>query len=551
MKNNRLNTKRTALFTALVLELSSMAHADVITVDGIDCQLADAITAANSNAKTNGCSAGNADIKINDTIDLQGNRIIQLNMALPKITSKLTINGNGATLERQSETEFPILQLMDADLTLNDIHIKNGVTASANRNDGGGISASSSDLTLNRVNISENTGGGLLASSSNLTINDSIIENNVGLDLNIFNIGAAGITLRGGNHLIQNTIVSNNKAYGFSSAGGIEIRSPSVGAASVQITNSTISHNSQKLRRGGAGVFIWSAEFGEKGSFNFDTVDISHNIGGALFSQYSDVTITDSVINNNTSNDELFLLSAGITLQGGSHLIQNTTISNNQTISQFNGAGAGLKAYSWYRHDLILEMNNSTISNNTSESSGGGINLTRYFNDKYSNSATINLNHVTVVGNSANGNGGGILSFSTTLNLSKSLVSGNTANLGSDIFISQGLAVFDDFNLLGLDGDAGVFGAVAGATDIVPTETSLSQIIDVNLIDNGGDTPTHALAAGSPAIDSIPVENCLLSVDQTGKERPLDGDDDMVITCDIGAFEAGTADLIFKNNFDE
>ena len=51
------------------------------------------------------------------------------------------------------------------------------------------------------------------------------------------------------------------------------------------------------------------------------------------------------------------------------------------------------------------------------------------------------------------------------------------------------------------------------------------------LQDNGGRTPTIDLQAGSPAIDLIPIANCLVPVDQRGVARPqLQG-------CDAGAVE--------------
>ena len=51
------------------------------------------------------------------------------------------------------------------------------------------------------------------------------------------------------------------------------------------------------------------------------------------------------------------------------------------------------------------------------------------------------------------------------------------------------------------------------------------------LQDNGGPTETHALLAGSPAIDEIPSENCEVDSDQRGVPRPQ-GDG-----CDIGSYE--------------
>ncbi len=57
------------------------------------------------------------------------------------------------------------------------------------------------------------------------------------------------------------------------------------------------------------------------------------------------------------------------------------------------------------------------------------------------------------------------------------------------------------FNLFGYDGNAAIVGLQAGTNDIVPS-SSLSEILDAELRDNGGPTDTHALIVGSPAIDS-------------------------------------------------
>jgi len=69
-------------------------------------------------------------------------------------------------------------------------------------------------------------------------------------------------------------------------------------------------------------------------------------------------------------------------------------------------------------------------------------------------------------------------------------------------------------------------------TDQTPAQLNLGP-----LQDNGGPTQTHALGAGSVAIDQIPLDACLdadgelLTTDQRGIERPQ-GD-----ACDVGAVE--------------
>jgi CSLREA domain-containing protein len=83
-----------------------------------------------------------------------------------------------------------------------------------------------------------------------------------------------------------------------------------------------------------------------------------------------------------------------------------------------------------------------------------------------------------------------------------------------------------------------------------PTDRVLAAPLLDPLADNGGGTPTHALQAGSPAIDAGDDAACL-AVDQRGFVRPADGDGDALAKCDIGAFERGAgSDLDGDGIFD-
>ena len=85
-------------------------------------------------------------------------------------------------------------------------------------------------------------------------------------------------------------------------------------------------------------------------------------------------------------------------------------------------------------------------------------------------------------------------------------------------------------------------GFILSSGNIIATSNELniplSDII-APLADNGGDTLTHALVAGSPAIDAGNNSTCL-STDQRGEPR----NDSL---CDIGSYEGefGEAETFF------
>ena len=103
--------------------------------------------------------------------------------------------------------------------------------------------------------------------------------------------------------------------------------------------------------------------------------------------------------------------------------------------------------------------------------------------------------------------------------------------------------------MFGTNGNAGVTGFTPGPTDIVPS-VSLEQILGP-LKNNGGPTQTHALVAGSPAIDAGDPNGCqdnsgaLLQTDQRGFPRNVDGNNDGTARCDIGAVEFNNRDFPF------
>jgi uncharacterized repeat protein (TIGR01451 family) len=230
--------------------------------------------------------------------------------------------------------------------------------------------------------------------------------------------------------------------------------------------------------------------------------------------------------------------SGGGVYNNGSMTIINSTLSGNTAVQ--NGGVV-------YNNGNALEIINSTLSGNSAQGFGGGL----YVN----NAAT--LTNVTVTNNRADSNdaggetGGGIFVNSVAPLLKNTIVASNFRGSGPIADDINGGLVNNtsSFNLIGTGGSGGL------------TNSNSNQVNVANprlgpLASNGGQTRTHALLPGSPALDggsnallptdSFDVDNDsdteeTLPVDQRGAPfmRVTDAADANTIkTVDIGAFEA-------------
>jgi hypothetical protein len=130
------------------------------------------------------------------------------------------------------------------------------------------------------------------------------------------------------------------------------------------------------------------------------------------------------------------------------------------------------------------------------------------------------MTNATIADNSSS-NGAGLFNVNT-ISVTNSLIALNIGDNCLGVLNSQG------YNL-----EDGGTCALGQATDMSNTSPAMDQ-----LAENGGLAPTHALDANSPAIDAGDNANCP-PTDQRGGTRPVDGDDDGIAVCDIGAFEYG------------
>jgi uncharacterized repeat protein (TIGR01451 family) len=134
-----------------------------------------------------------------------------------------------------------------------------------------------------------------------------------------------------------------------------------------------------------------------------------------------------------------------------------------------------------------------------------------------------------------------VYNFFGTAALLRTLVSGNTAPTGAEVY-RYGILTAANYNLFGHDGlnnAQAFFGFTPSGSDITATydstkPTALANILDTTLSPNGGPTKTHALVADNPAIDAVTGGSCPPPfTDQRGEPRPQPAEGN----CDIGAFE--------------
>lgn len=513
--------------------------------------------------------------------------------AWPEINNEIIIDGNGSTINLMSDT-MRLALIDDGHLTVRNVTISGLGTASAYER-GGLFYLSQGQLTVENSTLQSahaTWGGAIYSYQGTVNITDSTLQNNTSGDS-----GAAVYSYQG-NTIVQGSTFSNNI-------------SPDRGGAfydyeaNLEIYNSTLSNNqataADNLTGDGGAIYT------QNGTLLLDDVIVSGNTaaddGGVIYSYQTDVTLTGSTFSNNSVasdqtggvlyvfNDNVSVTNSNFTANSGGYggvmylagsgaamtptisnstftdntgfygaalylsganlttTISNSTLHNNDVTGfggalvmynaakviitgstfsdndagQTNQSGGAINAGS---DDTIIEITNSTFSNNTAFW-GGAIN---FFG------STLDITSSTFVDNDATGNysnSGDAFYNNATATLRNTILQGT----GNDCYhagsgISLGYNISDDSSC-GLNVTLG---------DLLNTDAQLGP-----LTNNLGSTDTHALLSGSPAIDLVPVADCVwdddandvtaavpLLVDQRGQTRPSGG------ACDAGAFEVAT-----------
>ncbi|MES2923950.1 MAG: choice-of-anchor Q domain-containing protein [Verrucomicrobiota bacterium] len=296
---------------------------------------------------------------------------------------------------------------------------------------------------------------------------------------------------------------------------------------------------------------------GGRGTFYTVTVGgvtSSVRSGGALYITGGTVTVTNSALSDNPGSTGY---GGAIFMTGGGLTVSNCTLSRN---SNRYGGVICLKG------SAVATITNSTLSDNDA-GFGGAI----YTSDS---TDAITIRSSTLSGNDASGTGGGILTNGGPVTIANSTLSnnramGSTNGRGGGIYVggaSGGTTITNstltkNYAYVGgnLSGGGGIFGGPVNMSNTIvcgnfgnnpnigsSTITGTHNLIDQDamlgvLTSNGGPTQTHALLAGSPAIDAGDpnFNNTSTPYDQRGSVflRKSSG------AIDIGAYEVqGAAD---------
>jgi hypothetical protein len=294
----------------------------------------------------------------------------------------------------------------------------------------------------------------------------------------------------------------------------------------------------------------------------FNAIQVSNNFSGAngAIENRGNLTINNSVLTGNQTIPASGNVVGGALHNAGTLTIDNTTISNNSV----RGEGGGIATTTGAA--VVVNITDSTISGNTASVTGGGLGNGGGISTT-GNQGTINITNSTISGNHADNNGGGAYFITpgggtgnavlTNVTISNNTADNDNNGTGAGGGIAQNTAavtlrntiVAGNFNSITSVRDD-ISGAVVGASsfNLVGDGTGSSGITNgVNnnqigsgaspvdpllgsLVNNGGSTETHALLAGSPALDTGSNGFCP-AADQRGVPRPGGG------VCDKGSYE--------------
>lgn len=444
--------------------------------------------------------------------------------------ANLTISGNNASR---------ILQLNSNSVTPTSLTIKNLTLANGYTPEQGGAITSTHQgrLAVENVLFKNNfadKGGGAIFSAfeGSLTVTGSKFDGNQAIAANDER-GAGAIAFFGpGNLTVRHSEFTNNR--------GIN------GAAINSLNGKLIVENSKFINNDTKAAFFDTGK----------TNDFLRGFGGAIYTDRANnsITIRNSIFEGNIAKG------AG----GAVHLfadpedavtIESSVFQNNQAIGLQGGEAGKGGGISMIRDGSSPQgtfiLTNTTVANNTGYDQGGGL----WVNKSQSTITNSTFSGNRIIGNEGKNSGGAMMIYSPTQIINTTLANNYAGWVGGGITASDDAPVTvkntifynntadNGTNKWGIQQHTNRQLIDKGGNIQFPAKltnnfndynaTAIVRIIDPQLAllqDNGGGFLTHALLAGSPAINAgVTLDSP--TTDQRGFLR--DGQ------IDVGAFEAG------------
>lgn len=339
----------------------------------------------------------------------------------------------------------------------------------------GGGPGTAIDVTISGLTLTQGVGpfgGAILGTNENLTLRDSVVTGN----LAVFGGGIA----TGGNFTMSNTTVQGN--YSYIQGGGLFLIDQD---AASSITDSRILGNRSLFGIGG---------------------------GAWLYGNDRDFTIANTTISGNTaaiSGGGVFFYDT----DGGDVIVRNTTVSGNTAST---GAGGGF--YIGQPNNGTVRFFNSTVSGNTAPQ-GAGIFFYADATEEplYLVESTVTANNgggtsVASLGAQGQGHGHeGTQQWPKPDPTEAPETNVGAAQTGDEMFLigtimagNLGTADLPDAGVV--NSNSSLIGTVSGTTTVNNVGGTILGADPMlgPLANNGGPTQTHALLAGSPAINTGP-----------------------------------------------
>jgi hypothetical protein len=361
-KNKTIKMKKSALSGAILWALGT-AQAATINVTG-SCTLIDAIEAANTDTATGSCPAGSGNdtiVVVNEDSNITINTIFESStggpgdVGLPIISSNITIEGNGLTINANNSTDnFRLFEVdSSGDLTLRDTTVSG---ADDGFGYGSGLLSYGGRVTLSNTTFSRNNGAIRLANSFNNEILNSTIRHNIGTDyfgglmtsfaeVDIVNSGIV-------NNKLDFGFILRNGDFGRGSGGPVIAGGASFYQSTVTLSNSTVSGNESFY---GGGLSITSMGGSPLLKSNSPMRGVIQN----------NVTLTNSTVTDNRAFGASGILNVA---SQGSLTLQGSIIAGNKDQSP---GGFAPNIYNYLgvvnvdAHNIIGEMGDAGVYNVT------------------------------------------------------------------------------------------------------------------------------------------------------------------------------------------